>query len=108
MFAVPFVFRGGRRCAVYRLDSIPMSEYLPDIIFIAGFVQLCVLIASSLVPLRLNWKSSLDVLPKLHRQLYWVYGGYVVMGIIFNGSVAIVCADELAAGTTLARFVCGY
>lgn len=81
---------------------------LSNVIFIAGFVQLCVLIASSLVPLRLQWKTSLDVLPKLHRQLYWVYGGYVVMGIIFNGSVAIVCAEELASGDKLARFVCGY
>jgi hypothetical protein len=81
---------------------------LSNVIFIAGFVQLCVLIASSLVPLRLEWKTSLDVLPKLHRQLYWVYGGYVVMGIIFNGLAAIICADELAAGGRLARFVCGY
>jgi len=86
-----------------------MNQYLPNAIFIAGIVQLCVLIASSLVPLRLNWKSSLDVLPKLHRQLYWIYGGYVVLGIISNGLVALICADELAAGDTkLARFVCGY
>src|SRR6188768_1814392 len=85
-----------------------MNEYLPTMIFIAGCLQLCVLIASSLVPLRLNWRASLDVLPKLHRQLYWIYGGYVVLGIISNGLVAIVCADELAEGTRLARFVCGY
>ena len=79
-----------------------------QVLFVAGIVQLCVLIASSLVPLRLNWKTSLAGLPTLHRQLYWIYGGYVVLGIISNGLVAIVCADELAAGTKLARFVCGY
>ena len=84
-----------------------MNEYLPTAIFWAGVLQLCVLIASSLVPLRLDWKSSLQGLPRLHRQLYWVYGGYVVLGIIANGLVAILCADELAAGQTrLARFVC--
>jgi hypothetical protein len=85
-----------------------MHEHLPNILFVAGWLQLCVLIASSLVPLRLKWKTALDVLPRLHRQLYWIYGGYVVLGIISNGLVAIICADELAGGTRLARFVCGY
>jgi hypothetical protein len=85
-----------------------MQEHLPTAIFVAGWLQLCVLIASSLVPLRLNWQTSLAGLPCLHRQLYWIYGGYVVLGIISNGLVAIVCADELASGTRLARFVCGY
>jgi hypothetical protein len=83
-----------------------MQEYLPNAILVAGCLQLCVLIASSLVPLRLNWKTSLNVLPRLHRQLYWIYGGYVVLGIIANGLVAIACADDLASGSRLARFVC--
>jgi len=85
-----------------------MSEHLPTLVFAAGCLQLCVLIASSLVPLRLNWKTSLDSLPRLYRQLYWIYGGYVVMGILFNGVIAIVCAVDLAGDTRLARFVCGY
>jgi hypothetical protein len=85
-----------------------MREHLPTALFVAGWLQLCVLIASSLVPLRLNWQTSLAGLPRLHRQLYWIYGGYVVLGIISNGLVALVCADELASGTRLARCVCGY
>jgi hypothetical protein len=85
-----------------------MNEYLPTIIFVAGFAQLGVLVASSLVPLHLNWKESLAGLPRLHRQLYWTYGGYVVLGIIANGLVAIINADALAEGSTLARCVCGY
>lgn len=85
-----------------------MIEYLPTVIFVAGFAQLGVLIASSLVPLRLQWKTSLAGLPRLHRQLYWIYGGYVVLGIVGNGLVCIFNAEELAAGTRLARCVCGY
>lgn len=84
-----------------------MQEYLPNAIFIAGGLQICVLIASSLVPFRLNWQTSFAGLPRLHRQLYWIYGGYVVLGIISNGLVALICADELTSGTRLARFVCG-
>ncbi|MBI2804854.1 MAG: hypothetical protein HYX68_07730 [Planctomycetes bacterium] len=85
-----------------------MNENLPIILFCAGWAQLGVLVASSLVPLRLQWKTSLDVLPRLHRQLYWIYGGYVVMAIIANGLICVVNADALADGSRLSRFVCAY
>lgn len=85
-----------------------MTEHLPTLIFVAGCLQLGVLIASALVPLRLDWKTSLSGLPRLHRQLYWIYGGYVVLAIIANGLVCVINADELAAGSRLARCVCGY
>jgi len=85
-----------------------MNDYLPMTLFVAGFAQLGVLVASSLVPMRLQWRDSLAGLPRLHRQLYWIYGGYVVLGIVFNGVVTIVNADALAEGSMLARCVCGY
>jgi hypothetical protein len=58
--------------------------------------------------LRLKWTTSLDVLPRLHRQLYWVYGGYVVLAIVANGLICFTNAQELAAGSRLARCVCVY
>ena len=85
-----------------------MRELLEPLIFAAGFCQLAVLIASALVPVRLNWKADLAVLPKLHRQLYWVYGGYVVLGISALGLISILNAGELARGSLLARSVCAY
>jgi hypothetical protein len=85
-----------------------MRELLPTLIFAAGLLQLSVLIASALVPLRLEWRKVFAALPRLHRQMYWVYGGYVVLAIIANGLVCIVNSAELAAGSTLARCVCGY
>jgi hypothetical protein len=85
-----------------------MREVLPTLILIAGVGQLGVLIASALVPLRLKWKEAFGSLPRLHRQLYWVYGGYVVMGIIALGLLSLTCAQELAAGGPLARGVCLY
>jgi hypothetical protein len=81
---------------------------LADWIRVAGAGQLTVLVASALVPFRLNWKRDLASLPKLHRQMYWTYGEYVVLGIVTLGVVSLACAHELAAGTRLARFVCGY
>jgi hypothetical protein len=85
-----------------------MSIDLADLIRLAGAGQLSVLIASALVPGRLNWKRDLATLPKLHRQMYWTYGGYVVLGIVALGGISLGCADELASGSRLARAVCGY
>lgn len=77
-------------------------------LFLAGIGQLGVLVASSLVPARLNWRTILRDLPKLVRQLFWVYGGYTVMSIIALGLICLTCSAELAAGTRLARAFCVY
>ncbi|MEX2172774.1 MAG: hypothetical protein WD872_00345 [Pirellulaceae bacterium] len=85
-----------------------MRDLLPTLLFWAGIGQLLVLIASAQVPLHLNWREAFRPLPKLHRQMYWVYGGYVVLAIVAQGLVSVLCADELASGSGLARGVCGY
>ena len=84
--------------------DVPLSQ----LIRAAGAGQLCVLVASALVPFRLQFQRDLAVLPTLPRQLYWTYGGYVVMGIVALGLVSLACADELAGGSRLARAVCLY
>lgn len=81
---------------------------LANLIFAAGFCQLCVLVASALVPIRLNWRAAFAPLPRLHRQMYWVYGGYVVMAIVALGLISLFNARELAASGGLARGVCAY
>lgn len=81
---------------------------LPRLIFLAGLGQLSVLIASALVPLRLDWKRELAPLSRLHRQMCWTYGGYVVMAIIAFGLISLGNSDAMAAGTPLARGLCGY
>lgn len=85
-----------------------MKELMPTLIFLAGAGQLCVLIASALVPFQLKWKTELAVLSRLHRQMYWVYGGYVVLAIAAFGLISLFNAGELANGSGLARGVCGY
>ncbi len=66
------------------------------------------LIASALVPFRLKWRDEFQSLSRLHRQMYWVYGGYVVLAIVSLGLISILNAHELASGSSLARGVCGY
>lgn len=79
---------------------------LNNAIFIIGLLQLSVLIASSLVPQRLEWRQVLLPLPLLARQLFWVYGGYVVLSIVSLGLICLFNSNELASGTRLARSFC--
>jgi hypothetical protein len=85
-----------------------MREILPTLILIAGAGQISVLAASALVPLRLKWRDAFASLPRLHRQMYWVYGGYVVLSIIAFGVICLTNAYELASGSRLARSLCAY
>lgn len=85
-----------------------MNELLPRLIWLAGLGQFCVLIASALVPLRLDWRNQFKCLPPLHRQMYWVYGGYVVLSIVAFAFISAFNFGELAAGSGLARAFCAY
>jgi len=85
-----------------------MNISLAQLIFIAGVAQLGVLIAAALVPFRLNWRDELRILPKLHRQMYWTYGGYVLMSIVALALLSIANARELASGSGLARGLSAY
>ncbi|MFH5806101.1 hypothetical protein [Alienimonas sp. DA493] len=75
---------------------------------LAGIGQLGILIASALVPFRLEWKTALGGLPALHRQMYWTYAVYTFGTILAFGLIAAGLPGELASGTPLARAVCGY
>ena len=85
-----------------------MRELLSQLIFIGGIGQLCVLVASAMVPIRLNWKAELQSLSRLHRQMYWVYGGYIVLSIVAFGLISLFNAEALANGSRLARSFCLY
>jgi hypothetical protein len=84
------------------------KDLLTRLLFTAGVAQFGILLASALVPLRLNWRTELVSLSRLHRQMYWVYGGYVVMAIVAFGLISVLNARELASGSGLARGLCAY
>ena len=85
-----------------------MDTVITRLIFAAGLGQLGVLMASALVPSRLNWRDELRGLSKLHRQMYWVYGGYVVLSIGAFAALSILNSRELGSGSGLARGFCVY
>ncbi len=85
-----------------------MTDLLAFWIVAAGWGQLSILIASAMVPFQMDWRRELASLSRLHRQMYWVYGGYVVLSIIAFALISLCHLAELAAGSGLARAFCGY
>ncbi len=84
------------------------EELLAGLLTAAGVGHFGILVASALVPFRLDWRNELAGLSRLHRQMYWVYGGYVVLSIVAFGLLSLFNARELAAGGSLARGLCAY
>lgn len=85
-----------------------MDTLLTRLIFLAGLGQLSLLLASALVPFRLNWREELRGLPRLHRQMHWVYAGYVVLSMVAFAALSMAYPRELASGASLARGFCAY
>jgi len=81
---------------------------MSELIFWAGLAHFAVLAASALVPQVLDWKRDLARVAPLTRRLVWVHGWYVVGCIVFFGVLGSTLSGALAAGTPLARAVCGF
>lgn len=81
---------------------------LDTLLLLVGLGHFGVLLAASLVPFALDWKTELAPIPRLHRQMYVTYGGYVVMSMILFVVLCLGFRGELIGGSTLARVVMGY
>ena len=76
------------------------------LIQLGGLVHFAILIASALTPGVLEWRRHLANLPPLLRQLFWVYGSFIVLVIVAFGIISLAHASTLASGEPLARSVC--
>ncbi|HUF61680.1 MAG TPA: hypothetical protein VMN36_06365 [Verrucomicrobiales bacterium] len=74
---------------------------------LGAILHFSILLASVQVPRALDWKSALAPLPKLLRQLFWVYGAFIVGIIIAFGLLSLLLAPQLARGgaTSLALII---
>jgi hypothetical protein len=88
------------------MTHIAQLMNLERLILIGGLLHFGILLASALVPRVLDWQRSLGTLDRLSRQVVWVHGAFIVLVIIGFGLLSVVFADQLAAGTPLARGVC--
>ena len=84
-----------------------LDELLVPALYLGGIAHFGILIASAMVPGALDWKSHLAKLPNLLRQMFWVYGAFIVLMIVSFGLLTLFNAPMLAEGSLLARWICG-
>ena len=101
------VFRahGARTLKLYK--TMDMNN-LALLLTFAGIAHFGILVASATVPKALNWRENLRPLPKLIRQMFWVYGSFIALMIVCFGVISLVHTESLATGgNPLARSICG-
>jgi alginate O-acetyltransferase complex protein AlgI len=67
-------------------------------LWLAGAGHFVILIASSQVPLRLQWKKDLASLMAFNRKLLWVQSGFTVLTIIAFGTLTLALHSEMLRG----------
>jgi len=74
----------------------------------AGVLHLGLLCAGLLMPRAVNLKTHIAVLPVFIRRLFWVYYTFIGLSLICFGLITVTFAGTLAAGSGLARAMCGF
>ena len=81
---------------------------LPVLLVVAGVCHFGILFASALVPRVLDWRGELAHLNPLSRHIVWTHGAFIVLTIVAFGAISLANPRELAAGSGLARWFCGF
>ncbi len=74
----------------------------------AGILQIVLSIGSIAIPRLLNWKTELNKLPVLLKQMFWVYAGYILVINFCFGLLSILAPGSLLDRSLLATVVCGF
>ena len=74
----------------------------------AGLLHCGLIAAGITMPRVVKLREHIRGLPGFIRRLFWVYYGFIATCLISFGLVSFFLAHELAAGTPLARAVCGF
>ena len=78
------------------------------ILKLSALTYLGLIAAGILMPCIIGLRQHLSTLPTFVRQLFWVYYSFIGLSLVCFGLGTFLFADELAAGTPLARAVCGF
>jgi len=81
---------------------------IDTLIVLAGIGQLTLLIAAAQVPARLHWRTELQPLPRVHRQMHWVYGGYVTLSMLSVAAIALLLSTMTDSAIAAALGTIGF
>lgn len=75
-------------------------------LYLGGVIHFLILFASVMAPRVMKWDVHLEKLPRMLRQMFWVYGVFIVLVIVSFGTLTLMNAPELAAGSGVGRGLC--
>jgi hypothetical protein len=81
---------------------------LSRLILLGGVLHLAITSAGITMTMVLDWRRNLASLCPMTRHVIWTHAAFVLLTIIGFGFVSIAFPRALAAGTPLARVVCGF
>lgn len=85
-----------------------MAQWLPKAIVCAGVGQLLLAAASLAIPSVLGWRSELQKVRSLTRQVFWTYAGYIWATNVSFGLVSTFLPSSLLDRSLLAACVTGF
>ena len=83
-----------------------LVPYLAPLIFVGGLLHFGTLTAGVLLPRVLHWRTSLQKLDTLSREVIWVHHFFLGIVIVSFGAMSVLFAGTLADGAALARALC--
>src|SRR3989338_5450316 len=81
---------------------------LETMIRIAGLFHFLIFFMAIWVPRVMDWEKLLSPLDPMIRHIFWVYAVFITFVILGFGALSLVFAEELASGTGLTKFLCGF
>lgn len=81
---------------------------LEAVVRLAGLGQLALAAASAAIPSLLHWREETAKLRPLLRQLFWIYGGYILGLHVAFGALSALAPAWLLDGSGLATAVTGF
>ena len=81
---------------------------MSDLIFIAGALQLILVIGSLAIPRVLNWSEDTAKLRPLTRQVFWTYAGYIWVTNLSFALISMLSPQSLLDASFLASAVTIY
>lgn len=84
------------------------AQIVQQLVYLAGWAQIALVLGSLAVPKVLNWKQELARIQPLIKQMFWVYAAYIVVINLCFGLLSVFDCHELINGSALAMLLTGF
>jgi hypothetical protein len=75
-------------------------------LWVAGAIQMAIVLANAVLPARLNVHAGMASVPRSVRQVFVVHWIYIVLTVSLFSLLCLFFARDLAGGSSLGRFLC--